>query len=62
MLTSRLIFPKEFTTNHDKSLDRATIFCQLKNMTNTSLDVVRQRVYFNKEVLELGKNFIRIGD
>jgi len=62
MLTSRLIISKEFAINHDKSLDKTIIFCQIKNMSNTSLPVVRQRIYFNKETLELGKNFIRVGD
>jgi len=62
IMTSKLVFSKEFAINHDKSLDKATIFCQIQNMSNSSLPVIRQRVYFNKETFELGKNFIRVGN
>lgn len=33
MLTSRLIFNKEFALNHDKNLDKANVWCQIKNLS-----------------------------
>jgi len=62
ILNSRLIFPKEFAINHDKGLDKANIMCKIKNMTNSSLPEQKMRVFFNKEVFELSKSFIRVKD
>ena len=54
MLTSRLIFEKEFALNHDKCLDKTNILCKIKNITNETLPIQKTRLFFNKEVLPLG--------
>ena len=62
MLSSRVIFEKEFAINHDKCLDKANIACKFRNVTNETLPVQNTRLFFNKEVLPLGQVFIRVGD
>lgn len=63
MLTSRLIFNKEFAINHDKGLDKANVWCQIKNLSQPKkVPVHNQRIFFNKEILPLGQIFIKVGD
>ena len=62
MLSSRIIFQKEFALNHDKCLDKTNILCKIKNITNETLPIQKTRLFFNKEVLPLGQIFIKVGD
>lgn len=62
MLSSRVIFEKEFAINHDKCLDKANIVCKFRNTTDEALPVQKTRLFFNREVLPLGQVFIRVGD
>ena len=62
MLTSRIIFSKEFAYNHEKSLDKTNIFCTIKNVGYDSNPEYKTKIYFNKEILPLDQIFIRLGD
>ena len=62
MLSTRVIFQKEFAMNHDKCLDKTNVQCRISNITNETLPVQKTRLFFNKEVLPLGHIFIKVGD
>ena len=61
-LQSRIVFSKEFAISHDEALDKTNIFCRTTNLTNSQVEDVKTRVYFNKEVFPLSQMFIRLKD
>ena len=56
------MFSKDFAINHDKELDKTTIYCKIKNMSNEEALESRSSLYFNKEMLPLGQVLIRVSD
>lgn len=62
MLTSKAFFTKEFAINHDKELDKADIYCKIKNIHYENIPEVKSKLFFNKEMLPLGQVFIRVED
>lgn len=62
MLTSKVFFTKEFAINHDKELDKTSIYCKIKNVFYPNMPEVKTRLYFNKEMLPLSQVFIRVKD
>jgi hypothetical protein len=64
MLNTGVLFSGDFANNHPKALDLAPIYCSISNISDesSSLNHIEKRLFFNKEFLNMGLVFIRVGD
>lgn len=71
LLNVNALTSKLFAENHPKSLDKATLKCKLTNVTKTADGVIDEfdklckkttRLFFNKEMIELGQILVQVGD
>jgi len=64
MLSTGALFSEDFANNHDRVLDAAQIYCSITNLTQkeSNQSHLEKKLFFNKEYLNLGLIFMRVGD